>query len=82
MSGFALGMKKNYQHTGVGARLYLKNLEAGARPSGIGGGERGWVLESNDPMNRAFEGMGGRVVKRYRLYQLAIRTQQPILTLV
>jgi hypothetical protein len=29
----------------------------------------GWVLEVNKPMNRALEGMGGQVVKRYRLYE-------------
>ena len=33
------------------------------------GGEMGWILETNEPMNRAMEGMGGRVVKRYRLYE-------------
>ena len=29
----------------------------------------GWILETNEPMNRAMEGMGGKVVKRYRLYE-------------
>jgi hypothetical protein len=29
----------------------------------------GWILEVNEPMNRAMEGMGGEVVKRYRLYE-------------
>ena len=27
------------------------------------GGETGWILETNEPMNRAMEGMGGEVVK-------------------
>jgi GNAT superfamily N-acetyltransferase len=69
---FALGVKKDYQHTGVAASLYLKNLEAGGRPGGITGGEMGWILETNEPMNRAMEGMGGKVVKRYRLYERAL----------
>jgi hypothetical protein len=31
----------------------------------------GWILETNKSMNRAMEGMGGRIVKRYRLLQQA-----------
>ena len=33
------------------------------------GGETGWILETNEPMNRAMEGMGGEIVKRYRIYE-------------
>jgi len=69
---FALGVKRDYQHTGVGAGLYLKNLAAGAAPTPIGGGDMGWVLETNEPMNRALEGMGGTVVKKYRIYEKAL----------
>ena len=29
----------------------------------------GWILETNDAMNRAMEGMGGTVAKRYRVYE-------------
>ena len=29
----------------------------------------GWILETNTPMNRAMEGMGGQIVKRYRMYE-------------
>jgi len=29
----------------------------------------GWILEDNHAMNRAMEGMGGRLVKRYRIYE-------------
>ena len=42
------------------------------RPGRIDGGEMGWILETNEPMNRAMEGMGGKVVKRYRLYEKAL----------
>jgi hypothetical protein len=66
---FALGVKYEYRHTGVAAGLYLKHLEEAAVPGGIVGGEMGWILETNEPMNRAMEGMGGEVVKRYRLYE-------------
>ena len=69
---FALGVKHKYRHTGVAACLYLKHLETAARPTTIEGGEMGWILESNGPMNRAMEGMGGKVVKRYRVYEIAL----------
>jgi len=69
---FALGVKHAYRHTGVAAGLYLKHLETAARPGAIGGGEMGWILENNAPMNRAMEGMGGKVVKRYRIYERSL----------
>jgi len=68
---FALGVKHAYRHSGVAAGLYLKHLES-ASPDGVPGGETGWILETNGPMNRAMEGMGGRVVKRYRIYEKAL----------
>lgn len=66
---FALGVKHDYRHSGVAAGLYLKHLETAARPGTIEGGEMGWILETNGPMNRAMEGMGGKVVKKYRIYE-------------
>jgi GNAT superfamily N-acetyltransferase len=69
---FVLGVKRAYQHTGIAAGLYLKHLEA-ASPDGVPGGETGWILETNVPMNRAMEGMGGKVVKKYRIYEKALQ---------
>ena len=33
------------------------------------GAETGWILEVNEPMNRAMEALTGRIIKRYRLYE-------------
>jgi GNAT superfamily N-acetyltransferase len=74
---FALGVKHEYRHSGVAAGLYLKHLEEAAVPGGIAGGEMGWILETNGPMNRAMEGMGGTVVKKYRLYEKALGGESP-----
>jgi len=63
-----LGVKPAYQHTGVAARLYAEHFNAAATTP-QSGGEMGWILESNTAMNRAMEAMGGRVVKRYRMYE-------------
>ncbi len=65
---FALGVKPEYQHTGVAARMYEMHFEAAARTP-QSWGEMGWILETNKAMNRAMEGMGGRVVRRYRVYE-------------
>ena len=63
-----LGVKPDYQHTGVAAKLYLEHFKAASeRPQS--GGEMGWILETNTAMNRGMEAMGGRVVKRYRIYE-------------
>ena len=63
-----LGVKPDYQHTGVAAKLYVEHFNAAAnRPQH--GGEMGWILETNTAMNRGMEAMGGRVVKRYRMYE-------------
>ena len=64
-----LGVKPAYQHTGVAAGLYIEHFEAAARNKLMRGGEMGWILESNTAMNRGMEAMGGRIVKRYRMYQ-------------
>jgi GNAT superfamily N-acetyltransferase len=63
-----LGVKPEYQHTGVAAKLYQEHFDAAeARPQK--GGEMGWILETNTAMNRGMEAMGGTVVKRYRIYE-------------
>jgi GNAT superfamily N-acetyltransferase len=63
-----LGVKPEYQHTGVAAKLYEEHFDAAEhRPQK--GGEMGWILETNTAMNRGMEAMGGKVVKRYRIYE-------------
>ena len=68
---FALGVKPEYQHTGVAARFYELHFESAQRTRQKGG-EMGWVLETNRPMNRAMEGMGGRIVRRFGVYERAL----------
>jgi GNAT superfamily N-acetyltransferase len=68
---FALGVKPAYQHMGVAAALYVEHIEVAARTRQKWG-EMGWILEVNEAMNRAMAGMGGTVVKRYRLYELPL----------
>jgi GNAT superfamily N-acetyltransferase len=65
---FALGVKPAYQHTGTAAALYREHWEA-CIERGIVRAETGWILETNKPMNRAMEALGGDVVKRFRVYR-------------
>jgi hypothetical protein len=74
---FALGVKHDYRHTGVAAGLYLEHIKMAALPDKIHWGEMGWILETNKPMNRAMEGMGGRIVKKYRLYERSLGGGDP-----
>ncbi len=66
-----LGVKPEYQHTGVAAALYVEHFDESAR-STIKWGEMGWILETNRAMNRGMQAMNGRIVKRYRLYERAL----------
>ena len=67
---FALGVVPEHRHTGVAAGLYRELFRTAAR-SRMRRAEAGWILESNDDMNRAMEAVGARIVKRHRLYEKA-----------
>jgi GNAT superfamily N-acetyltransferase len=66
-----LGVKPEYQHTGVAAQLYIEHFDVAERTHRKWG-EMGWILETNRGMNRGMEAMGGRIVKRYRMYERAL----------
>jgi len=68
---WALGVRPDFQHTGVAAKFYVEHFEASERSPRIKSGEMGWILEENTAMNRGMEAMNGRIVKKYRLYEKA-----------
>jgi hypothetical protein len=63
-----LGVKPEFQHTGVAAALYVEHFDMAAVTPQTWG-EMGWILETNRNMNRAMEAMGGRIVRRYRVFE-------------
>lgn len=63
-----LGVKPEYQHTGVAAKLYVEHFET-ARRKPHKDGHCGWILETNLAMNRAMAAMGSEIAKTYRMYQ-------------
>ena len=52
-----LGVKPEYQHTGVAARSTSSHFDTAARTR-RSGGEMGWILETNAAMNRGMEANG------------------------
>jgi len=63
-----LGVLPEHQHTGAAALLYMEHYDMAEKPPPKWG-EAGWILENNSAMNRGLEAMGGRIVKRYRVYE-------------
>lgn len=68
-----LGVLPEYQHTGVAAALYLEHFET-AQKSRQKTGEASFILEVNTSMNRGLEAMGGRLAKRWRVYERELGT--------
>jgi hypothetical protein len=66
-----LGVKPEYQHTGVAASLYVEHFDTAER-SRQDHGEAGWILETNEAMNRGLEAMSAEIVKKYRLYERSL----------
>jgi GNAT superfamily N-acetyltransferase len=68
-----LGVLPEYQHTGVAAALYIEHFDVAERVQ-LGTSEMGWILETNKAMNRGMEAMGGRIVKKFRVYERVLET--------
>ena len=67
----ALGTLKEYRRLGIDVCFYVRNMKT-SLDKGIKRGEASWILEHNEMMNRALEHIGGRVYRKYRLYEKEI----------
>src|SRR5262249_34992014 len=67
-----LGIKKKYRnvrkYAGLSAFLYVAMNQA-AKRIGMKRGELSWTLEDNGPINAGIRLMGGRIYKKYRVYE-------------
>jgi hypothetical protein len=67
-----LGIRKKFRgdrkYAGLSLYLYHK-LNASGRQSGYRWGELGWTAEDNGPVNAGIRLMGGKIYKRYRVYE-------------
>jgi hypothetical protein len=70
-----LGIRKKWRHVrryaGLSAYLYVEMNQA-ADLLGMKSGELGWTLEDNAAVNAGIRLMGGRIEKRYRIYEKEI----------
>jgi len=65
-----LGIKKEFRSIAMGGLSVLLYTEMHRRGAAIGvtGGELSWTLEDNERINHGIELMGGKVYKKYRIY--------------
>lgn len=66
-----LGVLKPYRGKGIDALLYWETMER-ALKKGYMFGEASWVLEDNEPMNRAALLMQGQRYKTYRIFSKSL----------
>lgn len=64
----ALGVVEKYRGRGVDALMYYETAKA-ALERDYQRLEASWILETNDMMNRPIQLLGGKVYKKYRLYE-------------
>jgi hypothetical protein len=66
-----LGIKKEFRNdvlSGLSVCLYAE-MHKRSQELGHVGGELSWTLDDNEKINRGIELMGGKVYKKYRIYQ-------------
>ena len=66
-----MGVKAEYRKKGIEGLLYLEAFKA-AMKKGYQRAEMSWILEDNVLMQRGCELMGGRLYKKYRIYEKKI----------
>ncbi len=67
-----MGVRKKFHHSRLGPALAFLVIEALRDPvtrRGIEQVELSWILENNDGMRHIIESIGGRMYKRYRVYE-------------
>ncbi len=70
-----LGVRKKFRQTkkygALSTFMYAKLSRSGAR-LGIDWGELSWTLEDNAPVNVGIKFMGGKIYKKYRIYERSL----------
>jgi len=66
-----LGVKEKYRSRGIETAILIEGLNTGFN-IGIQESEASWILEDNVLMCRMLEAIGGRVYKRYRIYEKGV----------
>ena len=67
-----MGVRMEHQHTRLGPTLAFMVVDAVRQhliALGVTKVEMSWILEGNDGMRNIIETIGGKVYKRYRMYE-------------
>jgi GNAT superfamily N-acetyltransferase len=67
----AMGVTKEYRKKGIEGLLYLESFKAAVK-NGYERAEMSWILEDNVLMQRGCVLMGGKLYKKYRIYEKKI----------
>jgi hypothetical protein len=67
-----LGIKAEYRNKGVDALLFREGFK-GVKKGGYQRVEFSWILEDNIPTQRLIEMIGGKLYKKYRIYEKRLR---------
>ncbi len=66
------GILEEFRNTGVSYMLYAE-IDKNSLARGYEWCETSWQLEDNEPVNRFVESLGGRVYKKYRIFEKKIQ---------
>ncbi|MBC7351192.1 MAG: GNAT family N-acetyltransferase [Thermogutta sp.] len=67
-----LGVIPGYRHRGIAELMILQTIERGVRDAGFDSAELSWTLEDNHAINNTIQAVGGKLYKRYRIYEKCI----------
>ena len=70
-----MGVRKKYQNTIFGPAMAYMLVDAVLMPGLKRGGktvELSWILEQNKPTRNMIEKFGGKITKRYHMYEKAL----------
>jgi hypothetical protein len=69
-----MGVRQKYQKMGLESLLYYESFRVG-KNRGYMGGELSWTLEDNYEVNNGIKKMGGKLYKKWRIYQGTVNQQ-------
>jgi hypothetical protein len=67
-----MGVRKQFQKRGLESLLYLESFKTALR-LGVTGGELSWTLEDNHEVNNGIKKVGGKLYKKWRIYQGTVK---------
>jgi GNAT superfamily N-acetyltransferase len=67
----ALGVREEYRRLGLGSLFYSESMRVGLE-KGYRAGEASWILEDNLDMRRPIELLGGKINKKYAIFERAL----------